>query len=389
MSVYLRLVNHDYLFENLKSEPIIVNRFNLDSQAQMEQLNSLIYTSYNGDVLEVVPSCDCRSLKGEHNVGLKCPDCGSLCISVTEKPLESILWIAPPEGINYLINPEVWIILSNELKDSGVSVLEWLTNPQFKVPAEKEPMSIKKLKERGVPRGYNHFCENFDAIMDLLFNGKIIKKRSVKRRAEIMQFLSANKEAIFSKHLPIPSKLAFITENTAMGTYADPTMAYAVDAIRTISSIENAVTPLTHKTKESRVVQAITKLSMYYSEFYDMAGKKLGWFRRHIYGSRTHFSFRAVITSLHEQHTYDEIHLPWSLSVMFLKVHLVSKLLKRGFSPNEAIEHIYQNTLKYDPLLDEIFKELINESPYSGIPILLNRNQYRLPLGEILVEELL
>lgn len=375
MAVYLRLVNHDALFEQLKSQPIIVNRFNLDSQVQMEQLNSLIYTTYSGDVLEILPSCDCGKLKGEHNVGLKCNDCGSMCLAVTEKPLESVLWITPPEGIDYLVNPEVWIILRNELKDGGVSVLDWLTNPLFKVPFDKEPQSIKKLKAMNMPRSFNYFCNNFDTIMDTLFNGKVIMKRSVKKREEIMQFLAANKPAILSKHLPIPSRLAFITENTAMGAYADSTIALAVDAIRTISDIENSITPLSVKSKESKIVHALNKLSDYYYSFYDTSLRpKLGWFRRHIFGSRTHFSFRAVITSLHDVHEYDEIHLPWSLSVQFLKVHLISKLLKRGFSPNDAIGYIYKYTLEYNPLLDEIFQELIRESPYNGIPILLNRN---------------
>tara|TARA_B100000929_G_scaffold185186_2_gene146619 strand:- start:71 stop:1384 length:1314 start_codon:yes stop_codon:yes gene_type:complete len=387
MGVHLRLVNHDELFRKATNVPIIVNQFDLQSQAHMEQLNELIYTTYNDDSLEIQPRCECGQVSGEFNVGVVCDNCGVPCLSVTERPLESSLWIASPQGVDRLINPEVWIILSKRLMDGGVSVLEWLTNPYMVVPPEKEPLSIKKLKEKGVPRGLNNFVRHFDEIMDLLINGKIIKNGKLEERQELMVFLKENRAALFCQHLPIPSKLAFITEKTPMGTYADPTMGPAVEAIRTISSIENSITPITQAKRESRAVKAIMQLAEYYETFFSKSlGPKPGWFRKHIYGSRVHFSFRAVISSISEPHDYEEVHLPWSMSVMFFKVHLISKLLKpsptmlgsgliqRGMTPNEALRYLHQHTLKYDPLLDEIFQELISESPYKGVPILLQRN---------------
>lgn len=374
MGVHLRLVNHDTLFNKATHTAIVVNHFDLHSQAHLEHLNELIYTTYDDDALEVLPHCDCKYLKGAHNVGVKCPECGTYCLSVTERPLESALWIAAPEGVDAMINPEVWIILSKKLMDGGVSVLEWLTNPSYHVPDEKLPLSIKKLKEKNVPRGLNHFYRHFDEIMDLLINGKVIKNGKLEEREELLVFLQENRDAIFSKHLPIPSKLAFITEKTPMGTYADPTMGPAVEAIRTISGIENSITPLTQKKRESRTVKAIMQLSEYYETFFSKSlGPKAGWFRKHVYGSRVHFSFRAVISSISDPHDYEEVHLPWSMSVMFFKVHLISKLLKRGFTPNEALRHIHKHTLKYDLLIDEIFQELISEAGGS-IPILLQRN---------------
>lgn len=375
MSIRLQLVDHDHLFDSSTSKPVIVNHFDLNSQNHMEILNDMIYMTYSDDSLEILPTCDCGTLKGGNNVGIRCTDCGSLCLSVTERPLESALWIAAPDGVDTLINPEIWLILSKRFMDGGVSVLDWLTNPAYKVNPDNEPLSIKKLKEHNVQRGINYFYQNFDAIINLLINGKIIKNGKVEEREELLQFLKENRSCIFSRHLPIPSKLAFITEKTPMGIYVDPTMAPAIDAIRTISSIENSVTPLTNKTKQSRTVMAISKLASYYDNF---TGKSLspksGWFRKHVYGSRIHFSFRAVITSLSKPHVYNECHLPWSMSIMFFKVHLISKLLKRGFTPNECIKHLHEHTLKFCPLLNEIFKELIHEGPDNTIPIVLQRN---------------
>lgn len=375
MAIHLRLVNHDELFNKATNNPIIVNNFDLHSQAHMERLNELIYTTYNEDSLEILPTCEGGHLKGEYNVGLLCPECNTYCLSVTERPLESALWIAAPEGVEALINPEIWIILSKRFSDGGVNVLEWLTNPKLVVPLEKTPLSIKKLKHLKVPRGLNNFYRNFDEIMDLLINGKVIKNGKLEEREALLQFIKENRSAIFSRHLPIPSKLAFITEKTPMGTYADPTMGPAVEAIRTISSIENSITPMGEKMRESRTVRAISQLAEYYETFFSASlGPKAGWFRKHIYGTRAHFSFRAVISSISEPHYYEEAHLPWSMSVMFFKIHLISKLLRRGFTPNEAMRHLHEHTLQYDLLIDELFQELIAEAPGPGVPVLIQRN---------------
>jgi len=375
MGIYLQIVDHDELFESAKTEPVLVNNFNLTSQNEVDQINDLIYTTYDDDTLEVLPTCDCGKIKGGDKVGRLCPKCGTVCLSVTERPLESLLWIATPKGVDTLINPEVFIIFKKKFLVSGVSVFEWMINPNYRIPKDIDPPPIVKLKECGYKRGLNNFFRNFDSIMNTLIHDKIIKLNTVSERHELLQFIKENRKALFSKHIPLPSKLTFITEKTAMGTYADPTITSAVDAIRTISSIENSVTPLNQNTIESRTVQALTKISEYYETFFKASlSPKAGWFRKHIFGSRVHFSFRAVITSLSQPHSYDEVHLPWSLSVMFLKVHLINKLLKRNFTPNEAIRHLYEHTLKYDILLDEIFNELIAESFEGGIPIILQRN---------------
>ena len=99
--------------------------------------------------------------------------------------------------------------------------------------------------------------------------------------------------------------------------------------------------------------------------------------RKLIYGARPDWTYRAVISSNHGVHDYHCLELPWSLSVLLFQTHLSNKLLKRKFTPNEIKTLLYENTLRHHPILDGLFKELIEESKVDGnkgIPTTFARN---------------
>lgn len=378
MGIRLEIIDHDKEFSLSKVTPVIVNDLNLEDQDDLNRLDSLIFTNYTEDSLEILPSCDCGETKGTYRHGQTCKQCGTDCLTVTERPLEALLWIRAPNGVDSLFNPHVWIMLSRTFTVSKVNVLEWLVNPRYHIPEGKEPLPILKLKEMKHPRGFNYFLRNFDAIMKLLIDDRVFKISKNEDREKIKQFIKENSSKFFPKYLPIPSKMVFVTEPSAMGMYCDTSITPAVNAIRTISGMENSIVPLNQKTKEVRTFQVISKLSQYYDSFYkESLGPKEGWFRKHVYGTRSHFSFRTVITSITEPHAYDEVYLPWSPTIMAYKLHIVSKLLKRGYSPNESIRLIYESTLKYNLIIDEILRELIAESDCDGeigLPLIVQRN---------------
>lgn len=372
--IHLELVNHDKIYDSLKYPPILVNDVDVKLAEEKERLNTLLYTRYEGDTLDVMPSCDCGQLRGQVNANIRCQECGSVCASVTEKPLESMLWIEAPKGVDTLINPMAWLIISKEMTITSCSVLEWLTDPFYQPPNEKAMLIAKKLEDLDLPRGLNEFYNNFDEIMRVVFENRLVKG-SKRHREDVMQFIRENRKAFFPQHIPIPSRLGFIIETTNTGVYADTSMAQALDAIRTISSIATAITPLRQKSLESRTVKAVKQLASYYRTFFvGSLGQKTGWFRKHVFGSRLHFTGRAVISSLSENHDYEEVHLPWGLAVQLLKVHLSNKLIRRGYTPNQISELFYSYAMTYHEVLDELFRELIEESPYKGIPIILQRN---------------
>jgi len=371
--MHLGVVDQDAAFNALANKPILVNDLDVTTMNARTTFNELISTRYDGDTLSTIPQCSCGSLYGEYNVGKACDNCGTKCVHCTETDIESNIWIAAPAGVKGLINPIMWSMFAKHFTHSGCNLIEWLCNPNYRVEKDFIP-ALNKLKLFGFKRGLNEFHNQLDEILDSIFQSKICSGNA-KERENVKEFFILHRDNIFSKYLPIPSKIAFITEETVTGTYADPSMVSAQNAIRTISSIKSSLTPMNLKQREARTILAVSQLAEYYETTYkDTLGTKEGWLRKHVFGSRLHFSARAVITSLSDNHNYDEVYLPWSLSVSLLKLHIINKLMARGLTPKECTQHIARYTNAYDPTIDDIFRELIAEGGERMIPIILQRN---------------
>lgn len=379
--VGIRLVDLDQKFDTTTTPPVLLNSFDVTSAEDKKQLDKLIYTFYEGDSLNVVPQCDCRRIRGATKIGMHCSHCNTTVHPVSEQPLESLLWIAPPEGVEVFINPQVWTMLSKALTHGGINGLAWLCDPVMPVGSEPH-REIRKLMDLGIERGINYFYHNFDTIIDRLFDAGVISGTTKRQRDDLYLFIKLNRNKIFCKHLPIPSRLGFVAEKTITGTFVDMTMKMALEAIRTISSTVYSLTPLDIKRRQSRSVKANDYMAQYHQEFMTatLASKK-GLYRKDIYGSPLFFTFRSVISSLSERHAYDELYLPWGVAVSTYSLHLTSKMMRMTnpdtglpFTPNEILKHLREHTLAYSPLLDKLFDELIAEAPGRGPAVLLNRN---------------
>jgi hypothetical protein len=166
-----------------------------------------------------------------------------------------------------------------------------------------------------------------------------------------------------------------VVEESNLGKFVDPVIPIAVNAIRIMAGIDASLKPLAVRTKENRTVKAIVLLADFYEKYYkEVMAKKEGVFRKHAFGTRNHWSFRAVISSITRAHSSKELHIPWGIGASVFKVHLTSKLKRRGFGPNAAEAFLAEYAQSYSPLLDELFQELINESPYMGIPCTIVRH---------------
>jgi hypothetical protein len=343
------------------------------SEEDKANINNLIYTKYNGDLLSSLPSCGCGDLVGEFNIGIICHNCREPVVAVMEPEIEPVLWIRAPNGVQAMMNPIVWTMLSTKFTKSGFNFINWLCDTTYR-PLVKTPPDMNAVLDLNLPRGWNNFINNFESIMDALFN---LKSFRVGKGVEdpLQTLLRRHGDCVFSRHIPLPNRSLLVIEETSHGTYVDPIITGAVDAIRTMIGIDSPLTNYSVRTKENRTIKTINQLAEFYDNLIKSTlAKKEGVFRKHIFGTRSHFSFRGVISSLTEAHRYDEIHIPWGIGMSVFRIHIVNKLLRMGYNPNQAIGFINEHAQKYHPVLDKIFIDLINESKYDGIACIMQRN---------------
>ncbi|MFO5854810.1 hypothetical protein ACLBSO_32705, partial [Klebsiella pneumoniae] len=128
-------------------------------------------------------------------------------------------------------------------------------------------------------------------------------------KSEYAQFVGQNKDKLFPKYLPVPSKLCFVAESTTSGTYLDKPIEAAIDATLTFASIDASSVPLSPIKAQNRTMRGLRL----YGQFYEIYAKsriaqKPGLARRHMFGARLNATAHAVITSTSVPHDYDESH---------------------------------------------------------------------------------
>lgn len=372
MSISLELVKFDEDFKNLQREPIIVNDFKTDTQEEKDLILSKILTKYDSDVMDNVPRCDCGCIYGANRRGEYCKECLSYCSQRLEDKIESILWARVPSGVHGFVNIMLWTMLSKFFKKGKFDLLQWLTNTNYLVKS-KEPAEARQLLSMGVKRGYNNFVDNFDRVLDIMFNLPTYKKKQ--NRDDLMLFIKMNRDRVFSTYLPFPNRTLLVIENTDYDRYAEPVIFSAIDAINTITSIDCSLIPPKQWVKENRTAKTLASISEFTEVYFrDHVAKKPGLLRKHFYGSRAHHSIRAVIVSITRPHNYEEIHIPWTAAMGAFRTFLQNKLKRRGYTLNQISDKLNRYAAVYNEEINDIFQELIAEADDIGIPVTLCRN---------------
>lgn len=372
MGALLDVVDHDEEIRRLLRPPIIVNELNVEDIHDKDLLERHLLTNYHGNTYSMIPTCDCGMTQGGDKKGKTCPVCQTLVLPHTERPMESELWIQAPEGVHGLINPIAYWVMSLGFNYRKVNVIRWLIDPTYRGQFDVPPIEV--LQSRGIRRGLNHFIENFDYIIEILMEkGTYTNVTAKSKREETFAFIQQFRDRIFPSVLPIPNRISFVTERGPTGKYAEARIfGNAIDAVNTITALRTRITPVTQIIKENAAVKACLQLcDFYFAQWKEALGNKKGWFRKHIFGTRMPFTGRSVITSITDIHDYDELHTPWALSVAIFKFHLMNKLLKRGYTINEAFQHIYYSVNNWNRLTRDLFDELLKEA--SGFTSLTNK----------------
>ena len=367
----LRLFDTDAHFRNSPGA-VLLNKIDFSRPGYAEALNSKLY--HQKTEMNFIASCECGYYEDNYYIGATCPVCKTLVVSplsFNREHLPHTTWISAPEIIPGFPHPTFYRTLHAWLRYNRTdSYIDAILNPAKPLPA------VLAGFVKG--RGFKYFHDNFDYLVEQFFT---ITKRA--NSMHIRRLMEKYRHLAFVRYLPaLSSVLHPITaaDESAESSrrYTDKDSQFFLEAVHQLSYIEH-----NHKkirrgdTLDIKLFEAYRSYMEYLSKITDRRlSKKASLLRRHMFGARFHWSFRAVIVPLTGPHRYDEIHVPWQVGVNTLRVHLLGRLMKRHKMPmSKAYALIKHAGAAYDPLIDQLMKEFIAESERGGgLPVPTNRN---------------
>lgn len=375
MAITQAFLSLDQYYRSTSGDKIIINDLSFFNNKDIEMINNNLMTIYeNSETLSTKASCDCGKLEGRYRLGKICRSCGTKCKEPHEK-VEPLFWLKALSDEYLFLNPAMWLMISRLLgsrQDWLRYLCDYRYNPPIEVPAHVINIRNNILNNQ---RDYAMVMQNIENIIIYLSN--ITKYKAVDKQNElnlILNLFRNHRHELFTTYVPIVNKKLFVMENTTKGRFVNLAASDVVDVVMTwlkVCSDEN----LNQKQLSSTMGNVLSNLSNLYKTYFEkFIVKKSGLFRKHVYGARSHFTFRNVITSIPGPHAHDEVKPPWAVMVTSFRPHLLNKLIKRGFTYKKANKLLFLSVKKFDPLIDELLQELIKESPYKGIPILTQRN---------------
>lgn len=391
MAVTQNLLNLDEYFKFTPGQKIIVNDLNLLNVDDIETINKSLMTVYdNTDIISTKPQCECGNLSGRYLLDHWCSLCGTQCKDVHDK-VYPIIWLKALHPRLKFLNPAFYTMLAR-LLDNSIDALRWLSDDKYNPPVKIQPYLMHLKEILGNVRSYSNTIENIPKIINYLMT--LSKFKNPDKQFSLVYLLdlyNTNMKDVFSDHLPIVNKKLFVRENTNKGVFVNLVVADAMEVVmswvKTCSmdkmsfnnpNLENGeIDSKLFKKYDLATIRTLSKLSeMCVSYFDKYVAQKSGILRKHVYGSRSHFTFRNVIVSRSGPHRHDQIIAPWVVGCSTFRPYLLNKLVhQRGFGYRDASNLILKSVKKYDPLIDELLQELVNEAPDPrGIPVLAQRN---------------
>jgi len=380
MAIIQKLLNLDRYYQSCTGDKIILNDLNYYNIDDLTNVNEMLMTIYDTEVISVIPTCSCGNLKGAYLLGKTCHACGTTVIDPVENH-DPVLWLKKLDNVPKFINPHFWTMLRG-IMAKNMDCVRWLADPTYNPPVKLPPYLHGILEHIGGVRSYDNLVNNIDNILIYLQNQPKFRTAAMIRYIDDLRELYAkSQDDIFSNYIPIVNKRLFVMENTNMGKFTNLAVSELIDLVIMwvkATSDQN----ITEAKKLNITAAVISKISTLYNSYFKkyITGKS-GIFRKHVFGARSPFTFRAVLTSIPGPHKYDELHVPWGIGVTAFRPHILNKLKKRGFMYKESNKMLNRAVKLYDPVIAEILDELVAEAPGDGIPIALQRNQI---LGSLL-----
>lgn len=375
MGIYYKVPDWDRDFSKLSFEPIILNREWPGVDEKTDIVTSLMVTRFENSFEDIQPHCACGATTGRHNH--VCVKCGGAVMSIFDHGFTSDVWLQTPTGINAFIIPNFLQMLLRTFRKANdrFDAIEYLLDPAYSVP-DKRDADFRAFLDLGIPRGYNNFVDNFDDIFERILESKIFGGNTSTIR-KLRQFVEENRDLLFPKHVPLPSKYSIITEKSTSGIEeTDRSMLTIVDSARMLFALENKNANVSQRVRDSQVFRAL-KFMISYRDYVDrkIIARKPGWLRKQVFGTRIGPSGRGVITSLVGQHRYNAVRPPIGIGLVMYFPEITGELQRRGYTPNAAAKAVYEAmVIPNREVYDILNVDMMKKSPYAeGLPCVMSR----------------
>ncbi len=384
---------------------VIINDLPNHTEQDRKNFDFLIKEIFSSDMIAVMPRCNpaCGETQGQHMVGEVCPKCNTEVRQAIETDIRPIIWFRKPKGIVSLLAPDFLIMLKHRFSKRGYDIIQWFMDRSYAIQGTK-PEIIHRLTVHGFNRGYNYFIENIDHIVGWLMEQpefKSNRNQDKQYRDMILPGVPTTEETlsvymrdyrscIFTDYLPLPNRALLVVEKTPYRNYMESHVLDFFNTMNTMLSIDRDHYDQKLTSIENRTARILTMFSQSMEDYVETNIQiKEGLARKHLYGGRANFAFRAVITSHEELADFDEIHIPWGVAMTVWELHIMAYLMNKdyvhgGMSLNQATEFHLGHIGKYSPILDAIMTDMLESTPGKCFYSLMQRNPSLLPGSALL-----
>lgn len=375
MPIIEKTVNLDDYYNSITSDKIVVNDVGYYSSEGRAHLEHALMTVYNGDTIIMAPSCDCGNLTGGYRLGDKCPTCGTRVSDPSDRS-DPIIWLRKLDDMPGFMNPHFWLMLRSAMH-KRIDCLRWISDTNYN-PPNKKPNWLTTMAKTlpNFTRSYEYLVNNIDHIFNFMLNNAAFKTPEKRELVEsIRELYYENIDDMYMDHIPIVHRKFFVVDHTPKGKYTDVSLPDVMNIVLAFTMAANkpSISDNQKNVVTGRVISMLADLYKHITT--QNIGGKPGMFRKHVYGSRSHFTFRSVITSISGPHDYDEVHVPWSIGVTAYRPHLLNIMVKRmGYTYKNASLALFYAVNNYDKDVEFALNELIRLSRDGKLPIITHRN---------------
>lgn len=385
VALYLDMRSIDASFEASKTPRILQ-----DLSKGRSSLKDILFTTVDrsSPLIANQPECECGVTKSKHGTDEICPVCLSTVAPPTERSVTPSLFVETPTGIDAFLYPYVYYSLSNAFdigkNKSPYNAFATLlggrssTNPAHKIILNRMPAHLIGYNNAiaDLPEFIDNLC---DIILDLLYpkdRGVVPKEvtNALKDKSALSEELFQARELALalrsydipykSQVIPVRSKLLMTLEEGTYSKTSKTTDLYA-SAIVYLNNMPHHSRPMTDSDKanyrpDTRIVRFYEKYTEFRNTWYREEGAKGGAMRTDTVTSRSALVLRSVQSQIVEQHHAEEVHLPYSQSIVVFQAHIVAWYKRKyKWSSTKILEHIAKYTREYNEELWQAMDDIV------------------------------